>query len=388
MSTATAVGLHSRHRRLIAIMALVIAAAVAAALSTVFTQSKAEAHGATVFPGSRQYFCYFDALSGNGALDPTNEMCQHVLDEAGSGPFYNWFGNLDSNGAGQTVGYIPDGRLCDGGGRGPYNFEPYNDPGDWPKTHVTSGATYEWRFNNWAAHPGRFDLYITNPGWDPSQPLGWDDIEKFATIQDPPQNGGPGADDHYYYASLTLPQRSGYQMIFTHWVRSDSTENFYACSDLMFDGGNGEVSGINPNADLPGNDGGVTDPDPTTDEPDDPTTDEPDDPTTDEPDDPTDATCTAEATVNSWGSGATVSISVTNTGTTNMGGWMIHWLWEPNSGITITNSWNTEISSMGDMEMAGPSGWNASVAAGQSVDFGFNVNGSLTSMPELECIPS
>jgi predicted carbohydrate-binding protein with CBM5 and CBM33 domain len=377
MSTATAVGLRGKHRRLIAIVVVAIAAAMAAAMSTVFTQSRAEAHGATVFPGSRQYFCYFDALAGNGALDPTNEMCQQALDEAGPNPFYNWFGNLDSNGAGQTVGYIPDGRLCDGGGRGPYNFEPYNTPGDWPKTHVTSGATYEWRYNNWAHHPGRFDLYITKDGWDPSQPIGWDDIEQFATIQDPPQSGGPGNDNNYYYASLTLPERSGTHVIFTHWVRSDSSENFYACSDLEFDGGNGEVSGVNPNANLPGNDGGVTNPGS-------------DDPDTEDPDteEPVEGACTAEATVNSWGSGASVEMTVTNTSDSAIGDWMVHWLWPADSGITVTNAWNTEISAMGDMQMAGPSGWNASIASGESVSFGFNVEGSLTSMPELECMTS
>lgn len=366
MSTATAEGLRGRrHRRLIAILALAIAAAMAAALSTVFTQSKAEAHGATVFPGSRQYFCYFDALAGNGALDPTNEMCQATLDEAGPNAFYNWFGNLDSNGAGRTEGYIPDGRLCDGGGNGPYNFEPYNAQGDWPKTHVTSGASYEWRYNNWAHHPGRFDLYITKPGWDPNTPIGWDDIEKFETIQDPPQSGGPGNDENYYYADLTLPERSGYHMIFTHWVRSDSDENFYACSDLEFDGGDGEVTGVNPDADLPGNDGGVS-----------------------EPDEPTDAVCDVEAEVTGEDSGASVEMTVTNTGTTAIGDWMIHWLWPPDSGLTITDSWDTEITTMGDMQMAGPSGSNADIAVGESVGFGFTVEGSLTSMPELECIPS
>ncbi|CAM5681358.1 Chitin-binding protein OS=Streptomyces tendae OX=1932 GN=F3L20_17570 PE=4 SV=1 [Streptomyces tendae] len=28
------------------------------------------------------------------------------------------------------------------------------------------------------------------------------------------------------------------------WVRSDSQENFFSCSDVVFDGGNGEVTGI------------------------------------------------------------------------------------------------------------------------------------------------
>ncbi|WP_460545838.1 lytic polysaccharide monooxygenase [Glycomyces halotolerans] len=385
MSTATAVGLHSKRRRLIAILALAVASALAVALSTVFTQERAEAHGANVFPGSRQYFCYFDALSETGGLDPYNEMCQQALDQSGSGAFYNWFGNLDSNGAGQTTGYIPDGRICDGGGRGPYDFSAFNTPGNWPKTHVTSGATYEWRHNNWAAHPGRFDLYITKPGWNPNQPLGWGDLEKFHTFQDPPQNGGPGVDGNYYYGSLTLPQRSGEHIIFTHWVRSDSTENFYSCSDLVFDGGNGEISGIRPGANLPGNDGGVTDPDPTEPDPTEPDPTEPD-PTEPDPTDPSDAECTATASVNSWGSGATVTITVTNNGASALNDWMIHWMWPPDSGITVTNSWNAELSGQGDMQMAGPVDWNASVAAGQSIDFGFNVNGSLTQMPELDCM--
>jgi chitin-binding protein len=42
-------------------------------------------------------------------------------------------------------------------------------------------------------------------------------------------------------------------MIFTHWVRSDSNENFYSCSDVAFDGGDGEVTGI-------GDDGEPTEP--------------------------------------------------------------------------------------------------------------------------------
>ncbi len=40
------------------------------------------------------------------------------------------------------------------------------------------------------------------------------------------------------------------------WVRSDSQENFFSCSDVVFDGGNGEVTGIR---------GSGTNPDPGTD---------------------------------------------------------------------------------------------------------------------------
>ncbi|THV27680.1 lytic polysaccharide monooxygenase auxiliary activity family 9 protein [Glycomyces paridis] len=383
MSITDTAALGGRRRRIAAVMSLVLAAVTALTFTALFSSDDAEAHGATVFPGSRQYLCYFDAVSANGALDPYNESCQNALDQGGPNAFYNWFGNLDSNGAGQTVGYIPDGRICDGGGRGPYDFEAFNDPGNWPRTHVTAGDTVEWRYNNWAHHPGKFDLYITKDGWDPNQPIAWDDLELFKTFTNPASNGGPGSNDHYYYGNLTLPQKSGYHVVFTHWVRSDSNENFYACSDVEFDGGNGEVSGIRPGADLPGNDGGVVDP------PTDPTSDDPTDDPTDEPTTggPTEGDCTATASVNSWGSGATVTITVSNTGSDPVSDWMIHWLWPPDSGITIANSWNTTISSMGDMQMAGPAGWNATIASGQDVSFGFNVNGSLSTMPALDCIP-
>ncbi|WP_030144674.1 lytic polysaccharide monooxygenase [Glycomyces sp. NRRL B-16210] len=395
MSTIASTAFGSRRRRIAVVMSLVLAVVAAMFATTLFTKGQeAEAHGATVFPGSRQYFCYFDALSGNGALDPSNAMCQQALNQGGPNAFYNWFGNLDSNGAGQTVGYIPDGEICNGGGRGPYDFSAFNAAGNWPRTHVTAGANVEWRYNNWAHHPGKFDLYITKDGWNPNTPITWDELELFTTITNPPQNGGPGSDDHYYYANLTLPQKSGYHVVFTHWVRSDSSENFYACSDVEFDGGNGEVTGVRPGANLPGNDGGVnnppTDP-PTTDDPTDDPTDEPtDDPTEDPTDDPTgnpNATCTAEASIFSWNGGATVNITVTNTGTAPVSDWMIHWLWPPDSGITIDNSWNTTISSMGDMQMASPSGWNATISSGSSESFGFNVSGNLTTMPALDCIP-
>lgn len=56
---------------------------------------------------------------------------------------------------------------------------------------------------------------------------------------------GPTSDGGNYYWDLQLPQgRTGKHMLFIHWIRSDSQENFYSCSDIAFDGGNGEVTGM------------------------------------------------------------------------------------------------------------------------------------------------
>jgi chitin-binding protein len=204
----------------------------------VLTPSPAAAHGATMFPGSRQFLCWQHADTG-GNPAPTNPMCQGLLAN-GNDPHWNWFGNLSSSNDGAVP--IADGRICDGDDTAPFNFSAINNPGPWPFTHVTAGATYEFRFNNWAAHPGRFDIYLTTQGFNPNSQLNWSDLELIDTVVDPPQSGGPGS-LNYYFWDQTLPgNRSGQHIMFIHWVRSDSPEDFFACSDLSFDGGNGEVT--------------------------------------------------------------------------------------------------------------------------------------------------
>lgn len=223
--------------------------------------STANAHGATTFPGSRQYFCYLDGVENGsgGSLAPQNPACQDAMAESGTTPLYNWFGNLHPSNDGGTVGSIPDGRICDGGDAGPYDFSPYNEMrDDWPRTHLTAGETYQIRHNNWAHHPGDFNVYVTEQGWDPTSDLAWSDLELIHTETNPPQNGGPGTDEGHYYWDVTFPaDRSGDHIVFIHWVRSDSPEDFFSCSDVAFDGGNGEVSGLNFD---PGEGGGGQEP--------------------------------------------------------------------------------------------------------------------------------
>ncbi|MGP3966210.1 lytic polysaccharide monooxygenase auxiliary activity family 9 protein [Streptomyces sp. 6N223] len=203
----------------------------------------ASAHGATVMPGSRTYLCYLDLLENSSTQMPDNPACAAAVQQGGTGPLYNWFAVLDSNGGGRTTGYVPDGTLCSGGNRGPFNFAAYNAVrSDWPKTHLTSGSSIELRHSNWAHHPGRFDVYITKSGWSPSQQLAWGDLEKISSVTDPPQRGSVGSDAGHYYWNVQLPQRSGQHILYVHWIRSDSQENFYSCSDIVFDGGNGEVT--------------------------------------------------------------------------------------------------------------------------------------------------
>lgn len=204
--------------------------------------SPAAAHGATMMPGSRTYLCYEDLIKNNHQM-PSNPACAAAVQQSSTTPLYNWFAVLDSNGGGRTTGYIPDGKLCSGGDRGPYNFSSYNAArSDWPKTHLTSGANIQVKHSNWAHHPGKFDVYITKNGYSPTKSLAWSDLEHLQTVTNPPQSGGAGSNGGHYYWNLNLPQRSGQHILYIHWTRSDSQENFYSCSDVVFDGGNGQVT--------------------------------------------------------------------------------------------------------------------------------------------------
>lgn len=232
-------------RRVAATLAVAAIAAGAGIVVLVASPSPAQAHGATLIPGSRQYLCWLDGLTETGQINPSNPACQSVLDEAGINPFYNWFADLNSSNDGATVGAIPDGRICDGDGGGPFDFTPYNQARtDWPRTEVTAGATYQFRHSNWAAHPGRFDIYLTRQGYNPNAPLSWSSLELIETVVDPPQSGPPGGLEYYFWDTTLPSNRSGLHLMFIHWVRSDSPEDFFSCSDLDFNGGNGEVVGI------------------------------------------------------------------------------------------------------------------------------------------------
>jgi chitin-binding protein len=214
------------------------------ALVTLSLPAPASAHGVAMFPGSRTYLCYINGQTSGGDLNPTNPACAAAVAQTGTTPLYNWFAVLDSNGQGRTTGYVPDGKICSAGGKSPYNFSSYDAArADWPKTHLTAGSTIQVQYSDWAKHPGRFDVYITKDGWSPTKALAWGDMSLIQSVTNPAAQGGPGTIDGHYYWNLTLPQgKSGQHMIFIHWVRSDSPENFFSCSDVVFDGGSGQVT--------------------------------------------------------------------------------------------------------------------------------------------------
>ena len=77
------------------------------------------------------------------------------------------------------------------------------------------------------------------------------------------------------------------------------------------------------------------------------------------------------ADVNDWGTGFTGSLTITNTGTSAINGWILAFDFVG----TISSIWNaTIVSHVGNHYVIQDAGYNASIAAGQSVTIGFNAS--------------
>jgi chitin-binding protein len=356
-------------RRLGALSATTV---LATGLAVAIAPPAAQAHGVAMFPGSRTFLCYQDGLRENGQIIPFNPACGQAVQSTGTTPLYNWFAVLRSDGGGRSTGFIPDNQLCSGGVGGPFDFTAYNaNRADWPKTHLTSGATYTLRYSNWAAHPGAFQVYLTRQGWTPTMPLNWSDLTSIGSATNPPVTGPPGA-FNYYFWDQTLPTgRSGPAMLFIQWVRSDSQENFYSCSDIVFDGGNGQVTGVGPNQT-----GTFTTPPTSTSTSTTTTTSRPPTSTTTSTSTSTTSTsqpsgaCSATFRVvgTPWSTGFQGEITV-RAGTAAVNGWTVNWT-NP-AGQLVQQLWNAAHTPSGQNSTAKNLDYNRSIAANGSTTFGF-----------------
>ncbi|MFJ6393499.1 lytic polysaccharide monooxygenase [Streptomyces sp. NPDC091972] len=217
--------------------AAVAAVGLAPLALTALAAAPASAHGSMGDPVSRVAQCYAE-----GPESPRSDACRAAVAAGGTQALYDWNGIRigDANGRHQEL--IPDGRLCSA------NNDEFKGldlaRADWPATSVSSGS-YTFKYRVTAPHKGTFKVYLTKPGYDPAQPLAWDDLDlsnPVATATDPVASGG------FYTFSGTLPERSGRQLLYAVWQRSDSPEAFYSCSDVTFGGGDSgaPAGGVTP----------------------------------------------------------------------------------------------------------------------------------------------
>jgi predicted carbohydrate-binding protein with CBM5 and CBM33 domain len=176
----------------------------------VFVGDAAYAHGWVTGPASRQDNC------AKGVVQDCGEIQWEPQSVEGPGGF--------------PAEGPADGALCSGGNS---RFSQLDDPrgGSWPTTSVTSGSqSFTW--HNTAMHATEdWRYYITNQGYDPSQPLtrGALDLDPF--LQVPGNNQQPPADVTH---TGDLPDQSGHHVILAVWEIGDTPNAFYACIDVSF----------------------------------------------------------------------------------------------------------------------------------------------------------
>ncbi|MFG2845651.1 lytic polysaccharide monooxygenase [Kitasatospora sp. NPDC048296] len=199
----------------------VVGAAVLAVAAT--TAGTASAHGTMTNPVSRIAACYAE-----GPEHPVSQVCKDLVAASGTQPLYDWNEVNIANAAGNHQALIPDGRLCSAN-RDKYAALDWPRT-DWPATPVSAG-NFTFQFRTTAPHVGTQTVYVTKPSYDPTKPLKWSDLDPTPVAQ---VQVDRTAVNGYYTYSGTLPQRTGRQLLYMIWQRSDSPEAFYSCSDVDF----------------------------------------------------------------------------------------------------------------------------------------------------------
>lgn len=187
------------------------------------TAVPAAAHGTMTDPVSRIAACHAE-----GPESPDSAACKALVAAGGTQPLYDWNEVNIANANGKHKELIPDGKLCSAN-RVKYRALDWARA-DWPATNVAAGS-YNFNVRITAAHLGTMTMYITKPGFDPTKPLKWSDL-------DPTPVGTHAtprvSDNGYYRFTGNLPARTGRHIVYKVWQRHDSPEAFYGCSDVVF----------------------------------------------------------------------------------------------------------------------------------------------------------
>ncbi|MFD3998703.1 lytic polysaccharide monooxygenase [Streptomyces sp. NPDC058548] len=204
--------------------AVATAAGMALSLGAFGPTQQAWAHGAPWNPISRGAACAPDNMRyGDSAA------CR-AAQAAGPGGVLEAWDNTRRKGVdGRHRSFVPDGQLC---GAGLDDFRALNLPRtDWPSTIVSAGTDFTFSFLATIPHEGRFTLYITRNGYDPTVPLRWSDLESepFVEVADPRL-----IDSTYRFEGRLPAGKAGRHVIFTIWENTTPDDTYYYCSDVVF----------------------------------------------------------------------------------------------------------------------------------------------------------
>ncbi|MFE4689919.1 lytic polysaccharide monooxygenase [Streptomyces sp. NPDC056749] len=179
---------------------------------SMFATGSASSHGYTDSPISRQKLCANGTVANCGNIQWEPQSVEGPKGFPAAGP--------------------ADGKICSGGNS---QFAQLDDPrgGAWPATKVTAGQGYSFRWQFTARHStSDFRYYITKNGWDSSKPLTRAALESQPFMTVPYGNQQPPATLTHQGSMPT--QKSGKHIVLAVWNVADTTNAFYACSDVQF----------------------------------------------------------------------------------------------------------------------------------------------------------
>ncbi|MFE7952790.1 lytic polysaccharide monooxygenase [Streptomyces sp. NPDC057426] len=207
-------------------------------IGAVLSASTAQAHGAPWNPISRGAAC----APGNERYGDS-PACVAAQASSDAGALDEWDNSRRKGVNGQHQDEVPDGELC---GAGLDAYRGLNLPrSDWPATIVKPSTDFTFSLLATVAHKGRFIVYITKNGYDPTVPLRWSDLESkpLVDVTDPPQS------DSAYTFDIELPAgKKGRHVLFTIWEAGALAETSYYCSDVIFRTGAGASPPGRPSA--------------------------------------------------------------------------------------------------------------------------------------------
>lgn len=358
-------------------------------------------HGFVESPGARNYFCGAvtkpDQVGNGTARYP-------VCGDAFAGDFnggYSYMSVLNHHQGRKVLGPVAknvcgfDSETWQGG------KTPWDKSINWPVNNINGGSqVFTWDISNGPHFDDSSDFryWITKPGfvYQVGRELTWADFEDQPFCDLPYNDDNPGAYPNVrtdkgaarVHTTCTIPARTGRHVIYAEWGREPPTyERFHGCIDVQIGGGGNTSSApvmsssrasVAPSSAARSSVAVSSTPAST------PASSRPSTNTSSSaPNNTAGLSCTYVVT-NSWGTGFTGAIRVSNTGTSSRSGWTASWQYAGSN--RITNAWNSTFSGSNPYT-ATNLGWNGTLAAGQSIEIGFqgNTNGGTVETPAVSC---
>lgn len=361
-------------------------------------------HGFVDSPGARNYFCG-KVTKPDEVLNGTAQY--PVCGDAFANDFnggYSYMSVLNHHQGRKVLGPVSknvcgfDSETWQGG------KTPWDNSINWPVNNINSGTqVFSWDISNGPHFDDTSDFryWITKPGfvYQVGRELTWADFEDQPFCDLPYNDDNPGAYPNvradkataHVHTTCTVPARTGRHVIYAEWGREPPTyERFHGCIDVQIGGGGNSsvassrssaapssvpTSSVAPSSSSRSSVVSSSAPSST--------------PVSSSSRSSSSAannaglSCTYVVT-NSWGSGFTGVIRVTNTGTGTSSGWTANWQYAGSN--RITNSWNANVSGTNPYAATHLS-WNGTLGAGQTAEFGFqgNTNGGSVETPAVTC---